>query len=109
MPLCIVATGDALGVLSVWTTGSSARLRDAFEGKNKAVTDLSWRRDGNSTLLACCSMDGSVIMIDFEQSFGSRMEGAALDKHFKRYYGKGHEESLAEEAPLSPTPWPSRT
>ena len=49
MPLCIVATGDALGVLSVWTTGSAQAvlvLRDAFEGKNRACTDLSWRRDG---------------------------------------------------------------
>ena len=99
---CVVAMGDALGVLSVWTTGSAQAvlvLRDAFEGKNRAVTDLSWRRDGNSNLLACCSMDGSVIMIDFEQGFGSRMEGAALDRHFRRFYGKGHEEAMTEEAP----------
>ena len=99
--------GDALGVVSVWSTGSAKAtlvLRDVFEGKNRAVTDISWRQDTDRAILACCSMDGSVILIDFEKSLGSRMQGQALDKHFKRYYGKSHEESLAGDAPLIADP-----
>ena len=99
--------GDALGVVSVWSTGSAKAtlvLRDVFEGKNRAVTDISWRRDTDRAVLACCSMDGSVVLVDFEEGLGSRMNGQALDKHFKRYYGKSHEESLAGDAPLIADP-----
>ena len=97
VPLCMVAMGDALGVVSLWTSSSNKAvlvLKDAFEGKNKAATDIAWARWGGRDAFAVSSMDGTVVVVDVRGQFGAPLSPAALDRHFKKYYGRSFQQTL---------------
>ena len=77
-PTCCVVLGDAVGVVSVWVAHQSKAvcvLRDIFDSKasNRAATDISFVRDGKSTIFAVCGMDGSVVIADVGDEFGTHM------------------------------------
>ena len=123
-PFCCVALGDALGVVSVWVSSSNQAvlvLTDVFEGKNCASTDISWVNDKRSAaevpvrgtdsnsysgrnIFACCSMDGTILLVDLQNDLGTHMEGDMLDRHFQKFYGRGQAATLAEDAPLLTDP-----
>ena len=72
-PVCTVAMGDALGVVSLWASNSNKAalvLKDCFDGKNRAATDISWIRHGGIDAFAASSMDGSVVIVDVQGQLG---------------------------------------
>ena len=106
-PFCVVGMGDAVGVISVWTSHCSKAvlvLKDAFKGRNQAVTDITWIADRKRTIMAASSMDGSTVIVDFGTGLGTHMNDTQLDGHFRKYFGRGKDESSTEEAPLITDP-----
>jgi protein HIRA/HIR1 len=103
IPVCSVAMGDALGVISLWSSNSNKAtlvLKDVFDGKNRAATDISWMRKGGIDAFAVCSMDGSIVIVDVQGQLGRPMNSAELDNHYRKYYGRSREQALAQEVPL---------
>lgn len=89
---CSVALGDQNGVLSVWSTHSNRPmyvLRDICDG---AITDVAWARNTTQTALACCGIDGTVVIADFAGELGRALTTAALEKHFQTLYGRNMNE-----------------
>ena len=134
LPCTIVALGDHQGVVSVWSTVRNTPLlvlRELFTGP---VLDMAWtslpgdlasnspaqtasasttaRRNGGSLspsattdLLACTSLDGTLVLAMFDSGSLSRkyeriMTAEEQEAHFRKMYGRAQNEILETPEPL---------
>lgn len=108
----LLALGDQSGVLSLWAahdTRPLAVIRGLFDG---AITDIAWMRYGSSTssssgsseaqysrlLLACCSIDGHLALLDLPGERFTPFDSKEMEAHCRSLYCETVESNTATDS-----------
>lgn len=75
-----IALGSADATFSVWLTHKSTPLIRGKRFSSGGITDLAWSRDGFTLL--CCSLDGKVFGVNFEENELGKSVSEEVRKRF---------------------------
>lgn len=81
---CVVAVGDQLGTISVWTSAQASAVLVIEEVFASSVVDISWC----GRTLCAASVDGSISIVALDDVLGEVLSGDETEQHLKRIYGE---------------------
>lgn len=82
---CVCAVGSRDRGLTFWRTGASRPLCSLKAVFSNTVTDLSWGLKGRAAV--ACSIDGTVVIIDFGITLGTSLSSADTLAFLIKAYG----------------------
>lgn len=96
---CVVAVGDQLGAISIWSSAQASALLVIEEMFASSIVDISW----SGKIMCAASVDGSIALVVLDDVLGSVLSGDETEKHLRRLYGEQAKiaTSLAIEQQLS--------
>jgi hypothetical protein len=72
------ALADQAGVLTIWSTSKTSPLYILRESFKSGIVDCAWMDHGDCMVLAACSLDGKVVMLDLEKVRGGSSDSCFL-------------------------------